>query len=156
MKAVLKLGLCLLLISISSSSYTQNEQARSEFTSILNGEIFDKDNIFSKGDRESLEIEMQHFIKSTNLPIRILVVSDYFQDTILSDIKTSKNLKGVFFIVNDLLKEVQLVTGNELRQTINKSQADHMVYKMNASANKISYITEIRKAINTLLTQLIH
>jgi len=158
MKLVLKLSLCLcLLIGASMSSYAQQKQSSAKTTNITTGKIIDKENIFTKTEITSLELQIQDFIKTTKIPMSIMVMPNNSEKNNQWSIGTFQNPKGIIFMISKSSKEVSIGVGKELSKTLTNSKVDHIINTSLLTAfEKTQYATGISNSIKALIIQLVH
>ena len=158
MKLILKLSLCMcLLIGVSMSCYAQ-QKTPATTNNLPTGKIVDKENLFSKAEISSLELEIQDFIKTTKIPMRVLVTpmpnnSDNNQWTI----GTTESPKGIVFTISKLSKEISIGVGPELSKTLTKDKVDDIINTTIFTAfEKGQYKVGISNSIKAFLQQLVN
>ncbi|PTM08413.1 MAG: hypothetical protein DA407_08120 [Bacteroidetes bacterium] len=158
MKLILKLSLCMcLLIGVSMSCYAQQKTAATT-NNLPSGNIVDKEDLFTKAEIASMELEIQDFIKTTKIPMHVLVTpmpnnSDNNQWTI----GTLKNPKGIVFSISKLSKEISIGVGPELSKTLTKDKVDDIINTTILTAfEKQQYKVGISNSIKELLRQLVN
>jgi len=158
MKLVLKLSLCLcLLIGVSMSSYAQQKQSSAKTINIPARKIIDKENIFTQTEITALELQIQDFIKTTKIPMSIMVMPNNSEKNNQWSIGTYKNPKGVVFMISKSSKEVSIGVGKELTKTLTKNKVDDIINTSILTAFKrAQYATGISNSIKALLAQLVH
>ena len=160
MKLILKLSLCLcLLIGVSMSSYAQDQEITSTTTDIPTGKIVDKENIFTKAEITALELQIQDFIKTTKIPMSILVIpmSNKSDDDNQWTIGTTKSPKGIVFTISKSTEEISIGIGPELSKTLSKDKIEEIINTTILTAfEKEQYATGISNSIKELLRQLVH
>ena len=158
MKLILKLSLCMcILIGVSMSCYAQQKTVATT-NNLPTGKIVDKENLFTKAEITSLELEIQDFIKTTKIPMSILVIprpnnSDNKQWTIGS----LKSPKGIVFTISKSSKEISIGVGPELSKTLTNDKVDDIINTTILTAfEKGQYTTGISNSIKELLRQLVN
>ena len=160
MKLILKLSLCMcLLIGVSMSCYAQQKTAATT-NNLPTGKIVDKENLFSKAEITSLELEIQDFIKTTKIPMSILVMSKPMP-TIINEkpwtISNLKSPKGIVFMISKSTEEISVGVGPELSKTLTKDKVDEIINTTILTAfEKEQYKVGISNSIKAFLQQLVN
>jgi uncharacterized membrane protein YgcG len=152
MKPILKLSLCLcLLIGVHIHSNAQQKNT------VPTGKILDNENLFTTAQIKNLEEQMQGFIKTTKIPMSIMVMSKPNASTGNGwTIGNTTSPKGVLITIDKTSKNFSIGVGNELSKTLTKTKVEgifntHVLPEF----EKKQYKTGLSKAIKMLLKELV-